>query len=243
MNRMLLAVAVLAANQSIAQGVQLEEVTIIGDPTKAQQLPGSAHVVTEAELQKFEFTDINRIVRQIPGVYLQEEDGFGLRPNIGIRGAVGERSGKINLLEDGVLIAPAPYSAPSAYYFPIAGRMSSVEVLKGADTLRQGPATVGGAVNLISTRIANSTGGQVNLEGGEDGAYRVHANYSHVSDNVAFLLETHQQGNDGFKSIDRSGRDTGFYIEDYVGKLRFNTDAGADMYQQLDIKVQYSEEI
>jgi len=243
MNKRLLAVSVLLANQAFAQGAKLEEVSIIGDPSDAQQIPGAAYVLTETELKKFEFTDINRMVRKVPGVYLQEEDGFGLRPNIGIRGAVGERSSKINLMEDGVLISPAPYSAPSAYYFPTAGRMSGIEVLKGAETLRHGPSTVGGAVNLISTRIPTASSGNLTLEAGEDGGYRGHANYGYVDDNYAFLLETHQQVNDGFKSIDRSGQDTGFYIEDYMGKLRINTDANADMYQQLDIKFQYSEEL
>lgn len=246
MKKSILGLAILLANQAALAAdttSKLEEVTIIGNPEDAKLVAGSAHVIDEQALEKFQFTDINRIVRQVPGVYLQEEDGFGLRPNIGIRGAVGERSSKVNLMEDGVLIAPAPYSAPSAYYFPTAGRMSAIEVLKGAETLRQGPSTVGGAVNLISTRIPEHSGGRVNAEAGEDGAFRVHANYGHVEDQFAFLLETHQQANDGFKSIDRSGRDTGFYIEDYMAKLRFNSDPAAEFYQQLDIKVQYSEEL
>ncbi len=176
--RSMFAVAIVLANQSLADGGRVEEVTIIGDPADAQQLPGSAFVVDKQELAKFEYTDINRMVRQVPGVYLQEEDGFGLRPNIGIRGAGAERSEKITLMEDGVLIAPAPYSAPAAYYFPTAGRMSGVEVLKGATILRHGPSTVAGVVNLISTRIPEEAHGQLNLEAGEFGSNRVNGGSS-----------------------------------------------------------------
>ena len=234
--------AVLLANVSSADDVRLEEVTIIGSPADAQELPGSAYVVSETELQKFEYTDINRMVRQVPGVYLQEEDGFGLRPNIGIRGTGSERSDKITLLEDGVLIAPAPYSAPSAYYFPTAGRMSSVEVLKGANILHQGPSTVGGIVNLISTRIPNGSVGEINLEAGEYGSNRVSAHYGSSGENWGWLVETHQQESDGFKDIDNSSKDSGFEIEDYVIKARINSDNDAAVYQQLDFKYQYSEE-
>lgn len=240
---MILAGAVIIANQALANTDRLEEVTIIGNPEDARELPGSAYVVNEAELEKFSYTDINRMVRQVPGVYLQEEDGFGLRPNIGIRGSGSERSDKITLLEDGVLIAPAPYAAPAAYYFPTAGRMSSIEVLKGASILHQGPATVGGIVNLISTRIPEQAGGTVSLEAGEYGSYRVSAHYGSSAENWGWLVETHQQESDGFKDIDRSSKDSGFDIEDYLFKARLNTDTDAAIYQQLDFKFQYSEEL
>ncbi|HBP14201.1 MAG TPA: ligand-gated channel, partial [Gammaproteobacteria bacterium] len=108
-----------------------EEITIVGSREAQQGVTGSAEVIDAEQLKRFGYTDIQRIARQIPGVSIQVEDGYGLRPNISIRGVATERSGRITLLEDNVLIAPAPYSAPSAYYFPTAGRMSSFEVLKG----------------------------------------------------------------------------------------------------------------
>ena len=108
----------------------LEVVNIIGTQEDAREMPGSAYVVPAEDLEIFRHTDIQRILNQVPGVYLREEDGLGLRPNIGIRGTGTERSGKITLMEDGVLIAPAPYSNPEAYYFPSAGRLSGVEVLE-----------------------------------------------------------------------------------------------------------------
>ena len=106
-----------------------EEITIIGNTERARMMPGSAHFISDDELEVFNYADIQQILRKVPGVNLQLEDGYGLRPNIGIRGVQTERSSRIMLLEDGVPIAPAPYAASSAYYFPTAGRMYSMEVL------------------------------------------------------------------------------------------------------------------
>ena len=145
-------------------------------------------------------------------------------------------------MEDGVLIAPAPYSASSAYYFPTAGRIAGVEVLKGPAAISQGPYTIGGAINLLSTPIADETGGLINQEIGEDGTSRTHLHYSFVGENAAMLIETHNWETDGFDSIKGSNEDTGFDKDDLVIKLRLNTDADANVYQELNIKYQDSDE-
>ena len=136
----------------------IETVTIIGKKSAAVDVPGSAHVIDTEELQTFVNSDVLRVLRTVPGVYVQEEEGFGLRPNIGIRGSGLDRSSRIALLEDGVLIAPAPYSAPAAYYFPTQRRMSAMEVLKGPSSIRVGSRTTGGAVNMLSRATASTAG-------------------------------------------------------------------------------------
>ena len=226
-----------------AAATSMEQVVIIGSQQDAGAMSGSAFVVDAEELAKFEYTDINRILSQVPGVYIQEEEGYGLRPNIRIRSAQGGRASKVNLMEDGVLIAPAPYSAPDAYYFPTAGRLHTVEVLKGPESVKYGPQTVGGAVNMISTPIPDAAAGAVNVEVGEEGEDRIHAWYGDSQQNVGWLLETHQHDGEGFKEIDRSSRDTGFNKEDYMAKLRLNTTVGDGYYNQVDIKLQYSTEV
>ncbi len=217
-----------------------EEITVVGSQTGAQGVAGSAHFIGQEELEKFTYSDIQRIGREVPGVSIQVEDGYGLRPNISIRGVATERSGRITLLEDNVLIAPAPYSAPSAYYFPTAGRMYAFEVLKGPAAITQGPYTIGGALNMISTPVPDELQGMVMAEGGEDATYRVHAHYGGSFGNgLGFLVETHQWGSDGFQDLDSGGGDTGLRLEDYTLKLRY---ASPDSRHQLDFKFQYADQ-
>ncbi|NVK21275.1 MAG: TonB-dependent receptor [Kangiellaceae bacterium] len=219
-----------------------ETITIIGDRNAAQKVPGSAHVVSEQELEEFKYTDINRALQQIPGVYLQLEDGLGLRPNIGLRGTGTERTGRITLMEDGVLIAPAPYAASSAYYFPTFDRITGMEVLKGPAAIKYGPFTVGGAVNLLSRQVPVDAEGQLKLEIGENSERRAHFYYGDGSDNFGYLVEANKHQSDGFKTIDRKGQETGFDKDDYLVKFRLNNDYGSGVYQQLDFKIQHSTE-
>ena len=142
----------------------------------ALNLPGSVHYLSTKELNQFNTSNIHQILSQIPGVQIQEEDGYGLRPNIGLRGTGSERSSKITIMEDGVLAAPAPYAAPSAYYFPNVMRMSGVEVFKGSSQIKYGPYTTGGAVNFISTSIPDHLSGSVNLSLGSYNHRAIHAN-------------------------------------------------------------------
>jgi Fe(3+) dicitrate transport protein len=231
------ALAAAIAQWALADTGSLEEVTIVGSREAARTLPGSGAVVDAEQISIEAATDINQLLKTVPGLYVREEDGYGLRPNIGIRGATSERSGKITLLEDGIMVAPAPYSNPEAYYFPTMSRMHTVEVLKGAPLLRYGPQTTGGVVNMVSTPIPREYGGNINLAYGEDNQFDLLANYGGRSGALGWLVETTQRGSDGFKELDRSGRDTGYEIQDYLVKLGWEGER-----QDLLFKAQYSEE-
>ena len=235
----LLAVAVAAAvAQSVhASSPSLEEITIVGNRDAVRTLPGSGALVDNDQIRLEAANDINQLLKTVPGIYIQEEDGYGLRPNIGIRGATSERASKITLMEDGVLIAPAPYSNPAAYYFPTTLRMHSVEVIKGAPLLRHGPQTTGGVVNMVSTPIPDENTGNLNFRYGENNELDLLASYGGRSGDFGFLLETAQRRSDGYKDIDRSSQHSGYDIQDYVLKLGWEGER-----QSLLFKAQYSEE-
>lgn len=216
----------------------LSEVTILGQRRDAEDIAGSAHRLDPDELQQFATGDILRALRAVPGVYVQDEEGFGLRPNIGIRGSGLDRSSRIALLEDGVLIAPAPYAAPSAYYFPTQRRMHSLEVLKGPSAIVIGPRTTGGALNMISTPVPDRLLIEADWRVGSNQASDLVARVGNSGEQFGFLLETVQQQSDGFKTVAAPGDfPTGFELEDYVAKLRWQSERNSTYRQSLMLKL------
>jgi len=147
----------------------IPHIRIFGGADARSKIPGSAHIVKPETLKRHNYTDVNRAIREVPGVTVQEEDGFGLRPNIGIRGLAPTRSSEVLLLEDGLPLTYAPYGDNATYSHPPLRRFERIEILKGASQIRFGPHTVGGVVNYISPRAPSDFGGDLYVAGGELG--------------------------------------------------------------------------
>ncbi|KPZ70107.1 Fe(3+) dicitrate transport protein FecA precursor [Shewanella sp. P1-14-1] len=218
----------------------MEQMQIIGRDQSLDKTTGSATLIDELALEQFKFDDINRVLYSVPGVNIREEDGYGLRPNIGFRGATPERSKKINIMEDGVLIGPAPYSAASAYYFPMTSKMTSIEVFKGPAAIKYGPNTVAGSLNMVTRAVPQSSEGLVDVSVGSDGLAKAHAYYGDTIDNFGFLIEGVYMQADGFKELDGGG-DTGFEKNDLMAKLRYDLD-GETVNQVFELKLAYANE-
>jgi Fe(3+) dicitrate transport protein len=216
----------------------------VGSDAREAEIAGAAHFIGAEELAALPnlFDDVHVALRTVPGVYVTDEEGYGLRPNVGLRGTGSDRSAKITLMEDGVLIAPAPYSAPAAYYFPVAGRMEAIEVRKGSSQIRYGPQTIGGAVNLVSSPIPETLSWQADLEGGSDRTGTARVRIGDSWQNAGWLAETYLARTDGYKRLDTGG-DTGFEIRDYLVKGRLRTAPDAELYQELELKLHRYDEI
>ena len=221
---------------NISADDEVESVTIIGTKDDVKDLPGSGAVILNDDLQKAMDTDIQKILTAVPGIYMRTEEGYGLRPNISIRGTAIERSGKVTIMEDGVLVAPSPYTSSAAYYFPTTGRIHSVEVLKGPAVVSQGPQTIGGAINLISTPIPEVNSGKFVQEIGENAMARTHAYYGASQGNFGALVEVHEHSSDGFDSIANVGGDTGFDKSDLMIKARYSSGNHTVTFKRVDLE-------
>ena len=226
--------------------IKLSPINVLADRSRISgvgqnfyRIPGSLSIVSKTEVLEFRDTDINKVISQVPGVYLQEEDGYGLRPNIGMRGSGLERSSKINMMEDGVLISPAPYSSPAAYYSPTAGRMESFEIRKGSSQVKYGPHSTGGAINYISASIPKELDFNGLLSIGEYGSQVAKFQSGMSSNNYGIMFQTHNEKAGGFKEL-QGGGNTGYDKNDFLFKARINTSSDLAL---LQLKLSSTDEI
>ena len=147
--------------QESSPETSMATVFVIGGEENLTNLGGAGQILGKKELEDSHVFTVNEALRKVAGVHARDEEGFGLRPNIAMRGLNPTRSTKITLLEDGLLLAYAPYGDNASYYHPMVDRYERIEVLKGASSLMFGPQTVGGVVNYITPAPRQAFGGYV----------------------------------------------------------------------------------
>lgn len=164
----------LVAGSAGAEGAETsggppDTVIVIGEGRSAGEIPGSAVTISQADLVRARVFTVNEALRQAPGVFARDEEGLGLRPNIGIRGLNPTRSSKVLSLEDGLPLAYAPYGDNASYAYPPVRRFARIEVLKGASQIRFGPGTIGGVVNFVTPAAYREPTFRAMLAGGTRG--------------------------------------------------------------------------
>jgi Fe(3+) dicitrate transport protein len=181
-----------------ASGTELEPaVIVVGDRIRLDSIPGSATVLDQSVLEEARVFTVNEALRKVPGVFARDEEGFGLRPNLGIRGLNPTRSSKVLLLEDGIPLAYAPYGDNASYYHPPVDRFERIEVLKGSGQILFGPHTVGGVINYITPRVPEESAGRLSLSVGNEDFRELHGEYGDTVGRTGFLAHGTYKETDG----------------------------------------------
>ena len=208
------------------------QVDVIGrKPSLLNRIPGSANIITEVSLKNSKPITGNEMFKKVTGINVVDEEGAGLRANIGMRGLDPDRSRNVLMMEDGVPIALAPYGEPEMYYTPAIDRMKSVEVLKGSGSILYGPQTVGGVINYITNDPPLDPTFALSLRGGDGNYLTGQAGYGNTVDNVGFQLGILH------KQADKLGI-TRFDINDLTAKIGFKISGKS----RIGIKLAYYDE-
>jgi Fe(3+) dicitrate transport protein len=183
-----------------AEPERLDSIVVIGSHSESNRVPGSAQIIGSEDLARQNPFTINEALRQVPGLYPRDEEGLGLRPNIGIRGLNPTRSTKVLLLEDGLPLSFAPYGDNASYYHPPLSRFERIEVLKGSGQIKFGPQTVGGVINYITPDAPDEPTARFSLNGGNRGALEFDSNVGAPALGGKILAHVNYRQSDGARA-------------------------------------------
>jgi Fe(3+) dicitrate transport protein len=191
--------------REIAETVMVTTNYLSGTPDALERTAGSLQFVSKDELEISRVYNFSEALRKIAGVNVRDEEGFGLRPNIGIRGTNPTRSTKILLLEDGLPLAYAPYGDNASYYHPPVERFESIEVLKGSGQIEYGPVTVAGVVNYITPNPPDQTSFSLKLIGGNRDYFNGNAQFGGTYGKTGVIFNLNRKQGLGARDNIRSG--------------------------------------
>ena len=146
-----------------AQGNWLED----ANAERVQKHAGARTIITRNRLDEVAATSIKDALKQVPDVQVQENNGTGgsdVSLNIGVRGLASRLSPRSTVLLDGVPLSFAPYGQPQLSLAPVSlGNIESVDVVRGAGSVRFGPQNVGGIINFATRAIPQEFAANVSL--------------------------------------------------------------------------------
>jgi Fe(3+) dicitrate transport protein len=199
----------------IAEQVSVTASYLAGSAESLSETPGSIERIDAQTLENSRVYNFSEALRKISGVNVRDEEGFGLRPNIGIRGTNPTRSTKVLLLEDGLPLSYAPYGDNASYYHPPVERYESIEVLKGSGQIAYGPQTIAGVINYITPNPPDKPTFNLKLEGGNRSFFNGSVGFGGTFGKFGAITNfTHKQG-------DGSRENTNFKLYDFSNKATY----------------------
>ncbi len=154
---------VVSAERLIEQAIQ-----------KVGETPGGANVVSGDDYANKQAVSLRDALAFSPGVYAQPR--FGQEVRLSIRGSGisrGYHMRGLTLLQDGIPINLADDNGDFQELDP--AFLQHIEVFRGANALRFGASTLGGAINGVTPTGRSAKGVTVRLDGGSFGTVRGYA--------------------------------------------------------------------
>ncbi|WP_454767117.1 TonB-dependent receptor family protein [Cupriavidus campinensis] len=152
----------------------LDTVTVVGnwleapDEEKVLEHPGARTIVNRETMTETGANNVREVLRRVPGVQVQDNNGTGgsdISLNVGVRGLTSRLSPRSTILMDGVPLAVAPYGQPQLSMAPLSlGNLEAIDVVRGAGSVRYGPQNVGGIINFVSRPIPRTFAADASIE-------------------------------------------------------------------------------
>lgn len=172
-------------NLSLENSMQTQVITSSKYIEKAVDSPANIHIITAKQIDDRGYKNLEDLLRNLPGVDLQEYAAIGNYNVITMRGA--SSNNKFLILKDGVrLSTPAGEINAIANNYPLY-LAKRVEVLIGPASLSYGADAFAGVINIISSDKSNADYTKVSMSVGDAHYLNGNAQYSRLFNNGIYV--------------------------------------------------------
>lgn len=201
--------AALAASSSFAaeEAATLSPIVVTptGQPVPLSETLAAITVISRADIERAQVTDIAELLRYVAGVEIGRNGGPGQVTSVFIRG--GESNHTLVLI-DGIRVNPA--SAGGAALQNIAPEMiERIEVLRGPRATIYGSDAIAGVINII-TRSPQGLHGDLTLRGGDYDTRDAAGSFSYGGEQAGVSVAAQHQAIGGFPSCSGTDQDRAF---------------------------------
>jgi vitamin B12 transporter len=142
---LILLVLALPVRVTAAEDVKQSDpvvVTATKVETRRSELGAAVDVLTEQDLEAFNYDRIEEALRQVPGVEIRRSGTLGKTTNIQIRGF---NSNRVQVLVDGMRVKSPTLGAADLSELSL-DAIEKIEIVRGPQTTRHGSVAMGGVV-------------------------------------------------------------------------------------------------
>jgi len=227
---------------SLAQ-VTLPSITVTGDISSTSltvadtetaraninRIAGGAEVVSDATFRNGPAQTVKDMLGWVPGVYVQPR--FGDDARISIRGSgisrnYGNRG--LNMYVDGIPLNTSDGLVDNFDIDPTAYRY--VEVYKGANALRYGGNSLGGAINFVTPTGRDAAPFEARVDAGSFGYLKSQASTGGYDERVDYFITASAQRFDGYRDHSEGNQQR---LASNLG-IRFSADAETRFYLSVN---------
>src|SRR6266852_2315624 len=225
----LIALATSSAGQEVAQGseapIRLPEVTISaparlpGAPLPDGSIPSSVQVVEGEEIKRSGALTLQDYLRRLPGVTLNDEQGNSFQPGVQLRGfqvspVTGVPQG-ISVFVDGVRVNEPTVEEVNFDLIPL-DDVERIELIRGPSAVF-GRNTLGGSLNIITKRGADTSEVTTQAEGGSFGHQKYRASLGGAGGPIDYYVAGSLLREDGWRDLSAVKLDKAFGKLGYRG--------------------------
>ncbi|AFJ02320.1 TonB-dependent receptor [Methylophaga frappieri] len=212
----------------VGNAVAPGEVGIEADKQEIRQTPGGVNLIDIDQLTEGQVSSLEDAFRYVPGVWATSPtgtDSIFLSSRGSNLDAIGYDTNGVKLLQDGLPVTAADGNNHNRFIDPLSAKYAVFA--RGANAMKYGASTLGGAVNFISSTAYDTSPLTLSISGGSHGERLSRLTASRVfNDQVDGLVTIENKQWDGYREHSKHTR-TGIYAN---GGLRLSDNVSTRFY-------------